>query len=321
MAKAKTTEISTADSFAAFEQLLITQQTVNEEIAAAEGNPVAVQVAKAKGLVTLREAFTDAAMPAVMQLAGTSVGFRTDKDIDGGGTEYSPLVVRDAVLAALMDGVELMGNKLNIIAKRYYCTTEGFDHKLASLPQLSDIDIQVGNPEDIDIQETPSNNGNYTVFTVYGFVPVVINCRIHGEPYRQVSVQLKEIDGRFLVSASGKDKLKTVDSLKSKAEKRAKERLYDYALSATQPPEQPALQKVDSAPVTREAETESTTQTRDWASEFKNHDIVDLAKLIRDAPGKDERDAGVRFANKKREAGEITNDAFDLIVEYAGSKN
>lgn len=223
------------DVESAFENLLTIQRAVNEKIVVAQesGDRIAMQVATLIGLTALKEAFTEAAMPAVMQVAGTQIGFRTDQDIDGGGTNYGTLTVRDVVLAAQLRGLEILGNQFNILVGGLYITLEGYTFLLEQLPYLSDLDICVGSPEDLEIMETPSNNGKFMVFNVYGFVPVIIRCVVHGRPFVQSNTNTTELDGRFQVSASGKDKLKTVDSLKSKAEKRARERLYGYLRTAS----------------------------------------------------------------------------------------
>ncbi len=154
MAKAKQKQELTADaSFEAFERLLTIQSESLQELAAAEGNTVATQVAKVKAINNLREAFDEAAIPAVMKIAGTAIGFRTDKDTDAGTTAYSTEIIREVCIEAMLSGLELLGNQFNIIAGRMYTTLEGYQHKLASLDYVTDLDIAVGNPEDVEVQE------------------------------------------------------------------------------------------------------------------------------------------------------------------------
>jgi hypothetical protein len=217
----------------AFENLLKTQYEVQQKLnkAIAEGNSFAFQLAKLTGIGALRAAFDEAVMPAIMSIAGTSIGFKTDQDDKmKGGTTYAPHMVRDCAIEATLAGLELMGNQFNILQEKMYITNEGYTYLLEHRPNLSDVDIFVGNPEDCEIQEEvkAGKNGTYTVFTVYGFVPVVIRYRVDGVVMTQENIKTGTLDGRFLVSASGKDKLKTVDSLKTKGERRARERLYEF---------------------------------------------------------------------------------------------
>lgn len=335
----KTKTISKDESFTAFEKLLTTQQQSLALMRDAVGDAVAMQVAKVRALNDLRAAFDEAAMPAVMQIAGTAIGFRTDRDINGGGTSYPATAVRECVLEALMEGLELMGNQFNIIASRCYITTEGYQHKLAELPHVAELDFEVGNPEDVEIQEENkiSQKGEkYPVFTVYGFVPVVARCTIDGRLYTQRNVKTDEIDSRFQVSASGKDRLKTVDSLKAKAEKRARERLFDYASTVNPEAWVPTDVVTPVAITDRSAETveddpkiedgsprskKPADRTPDeWKSLFEESDVMEQAGLLRDAPDDAARKKVLAVASKQADDGDIQRNAYVLLVEYAGTK-
>lgn len=332
MAKAKTEttqEITRADSLAAFETLLTVQQTVVEQLEAAKGNSVATQVAKLKGFESLRDAFTTAAMPAVMQIAGTPVGFRTDKDVDGGGTEYTATEVRDVVLDALADGLELFGNQFNIMSKRKYITNEGYTFKVSGIGGVTNLDVATGNPEDIEIQEAPSNNGKYNVFTVYGYVPVIVSFLLHGVPVQMLNTKTADLDGRFQVSASGKDKLKTIDSLKTKGERRARKRLFNFVITA-QTPTEPLTLGGDTTPKTEplkmigsggepEPETKTVVErsSQEWAAAFKEHGVFEQAALLRDAPSAADRETILTAS-----AGQtLKPGAIELLQEYADSRN
>lgn len=62
---------------------------------------------------------------SVMALQGNGLGFRTDQDNKGG---YEWPIVREAVIEGLIRGVNPTGNKMNIIAGRFYCTKEGMGY-------------------------------------------------------------------------------------------------------------------------------------------------------------------------------------------------
>jgi hypothetical protein len=67
----------------------------------------------------------------VASLAGSAVGFRTDRDRKP--QPYSAQEIGDAVIEAVMIGVPLVGNCFNIISHRCYITVEGFGFLLRTL--------------------------------------------------------------------------------------------------------------------------------------------------------------------------------------------
>jgi len=91
-------------------------------------------LAVAGALQDLRAALSKEVMAAVMPLQGSALGFRTDKDKDGG---YPEAVVKDCLIEASLSGVYPVGNEFNIIAGRAYITKEGMGRKLNSIPGLS----------------------------------------------------------------------------------------------------------------------------------------------------------------------------------------
>ncbi len=75
----------------------------------------------------LKAALTSEVMQPIMALQGSSLGFRTDKDSQGG---YPLNVVREALISAVMVGVMPCGNQFNVIGGRMYVTKEGFTYLL-----------------------------------------------------------------------------------------------------------------------------------------------------------------------------------------------
>lgn len=266
-------KISREASKAAFEQLLEVQGDVQQQIIQASDNPIARQVAKAQGIEQLREALANPAiLPTLQSLAGTTVGFNTD-------TQYPPDVIRDSVLSALLHGLEIVGNQFNIIAGKMYITLEGYTALLGQVEGLTDFDLTLGNPEDSDVQEEPSNNGKYTVFTVHAKVPARATFCWHGQPRVIENLKGDDLDARIMVSASGKDRLKVVDSLKSKAEKRIRERVWNFIQTAGDSP--PPTAESDAGSVTvvepdtdkapsEDRSTVESTQSVDEQAEFLN---------------------------------------------------
>lgn len=97
----------------------------------------------AKAMQTMRQLMQGEVMKDVMQLQGTELGFRTDKDSEGG---YSENDVRDSVIAALMKGAQVCGNEFNIISKRSYLTKEFFERAVGEFHGLTDLKLSEGVP-------------------------------------------------------------------------------------------------------------------------------------------------------------------------------
>lgn len=90
-------------------------------------------------------------------LMNTSLGFRTDKDPKvsrfnrktgkyESATPYEYEVVKDAVIEALLRGLQLVGNQFNIISGRFYCTKEGFEYLIRKLDYIADFRPVIGIP-------------------------------------------------------------------------------------------------------------------------------------------------------------------------------
>jgi hypothetical protein len=106
--------------------------------------PMTQTIVLAKGMHELRLAMTDDLVKRVfMPLQGTRLGFRTDKDKDGG---YPHEIVRDAIIEAMMRGLRPIGNELNIIGGNCYTTLEGLERKVREFPGLASIELTPGVP-------------------------------------------------------------------------------------------------------------------------------------------------------------------------------
>ena len=98
----------------------------------------------ASGVRQLRELITDRMMADIMQLHGTRLGFRTDKDNVGG--TYGVEVVKECVIEAMLRGVRPVGNEFNIIAGNMYITKEGCTRLVREFPGLTDLVLNPGVP-------------------------------------------------------------------------------------------------------------------------------------------------------------------------------
>lgn len=88
----------------------------------------------ASAIGQLKEALTPEYMKPLMALQGNKLGFRTDKDRDGG---YPEAVVKNCLIEAVLTGVQPVGNQFNIIAGNFYITKEGCGYLLSKIPGLS----------------------------------------------------------------------------------------------------------------------------------------------------------------------------------------
>jgi hypothetical protein len=80
----------------------------------------------------------------IMPLQSTRLGFKTDRDKDGG---YSADVVRDVSVEALLRGFRLVGNEMNIIGGNFYATLEGLERKINEFPGLTNLSLSPGVPD------------------------------------------------------------------------------------------------------------------------------------------------------------------------------
>lgn len=82
----------------------------------------------------LKDLLTTEYMKPIMAIQGNKLGFKTDRDKDGG---YSQDVVKNCLIEAVLTGVQPFGNQFNIIAGNCYITKEGFGYLLANFEGLS----------------------------------------------------------------------------------------------------------------------------------------------------------------------------------------
>lgn len=102
-------------------------------------------VVLAKGMHDLRQAMTkDLVSTVFMPLQGYKLGFRTDKDKEGG---YPWEIVRDVAIEAMVRGFQPCGNEFNIIGGNFYATKEGMDRKVSEFPGLTNLNLVPGVPK------------------------------------------------------------------------------------------------------------------------------------------------------------------------------
>jgi len=161
-------------------------------------SPFARMISIANTMATLRANLDEQMMGAVMMLQGAGVGFRTDKDKEGG---YPLPIVRDAIIEATLRGLHPVGNQFNIIAGRFYCTKEGFKQLLDNIAGLKWF-IVPGNLKQVA-------NGTE--------VPVHVKYTLNGKTH--------ELDWTFPVRVNAG---MGADGVLGKAERKARKRLYEF---------------------------------------------------------------------------------------------
>jgi len=82
----------------------------------------------------LKDLLTVEYMKPILELQGNKLGFRTDKDNEGG---YKLEVVKNCLIEAVLTGVQMVGNQFNIIASNCYITKEGFGYLLNNYQGLT----------------------------------------------------------------------------------------------------------------------------------------------------------------------------------------
>lgn len=100
-------------------------------------------VAYGQGLQQLR-AHIKPLMHKIMPLAGSTLGFLTDKDTKGG---YAAKEIVDVIAEACLRGLEPIHNEINIIAGKLYVTKAGLQRLLREFPGLSDLQCNIMPPQ------------------------------------------------------------------------------------------------------------------------------------------------------------------------------
>lgn len=93
----------------------------------------------AESIKNLKALLTSEFMAPIMELQGTKLGFKTDKDRGKDGSKgpgYPEAVVKECIIEALLMGLEISGNQFNIIAGNTYATKEGLGNLLKKIPGL-----------------------------------------------------------------------------------------------------------------------------------------------------------------------------------------
>jgi hypothetical protein len=174
-----------------------------------------------KALVTarttngIRQRLTKEIMSDIMSLQGSALGFKTDKDREGG---YPLEVVREVIIAALIKRLRVTGNEINIIAGNLYETVHGISRLVKEFPGVTDLQMEMG---------VPVLSGSETVL-----VSGRAQWRYNGRPMEIVCAKCEDMDTRIPIRLQrGATPDNIVGKAKSKLYRRIYERLTGSELS------------------------------------------------------------------------------------------
>lgn len=111
---------------------------LNESVLTVLGQDAVIGFEKAyliaEATTRLKELLSPEYMKPIMALQGNVLGFKTDKDNNGG---YPESVVKNCLIEAVLMGLQPYGNQFNIIAGNTYPTKQGLGYLLGNFPSLS----------------------------------------------------------------------------------------------------------------------------------------------------------------------------------------
>lgn len=236
-------------------------------------------IVMAMAIKDLREALTPEAMAAVKELAGTSLGFLTDKKPN---EQYSIDVIRECVVEAMIRGVGVVGNQFNIIAGRFYMARNGWEAKLRKAG-CTQIVPTVGKPE--DIREGKANNNGFAKHTAtFG---AQATCIKGGQRYSVSACVSDGIDGRIEASAFGKDMTDCLPGMKGKVEARILKKLYCLACDAIEADDEGQDNVIVIEEPARQIEPPRTEENQsDEPSQEKQHEgsLIRIRQILQSEP-------------------------------------
>lgn len=154
----------------------------------------------ARAMEEIKTLLTPEYMKPIMNLQGNRLGFRTDKDKNGG---YPMETVKNCIIEATLMGLQVCGNQFNIIAGNTYATKEGLGYLLNNFPGLK-YDL---------VCSLPKVNADKTGAAV----DVSINYSLNGGP----------TNSKVIPIAIKMDSYTSVDAIIGKATRKGRKWLYD----------------------------------------------------------------------------------------------
>lgn len=154
----------------------------------------------ANATAELKTILTPEYMKPIMQLQGNVLGFKTDKDNNGG---YSEAAVKNCLIEAVLTGLQPYGNQFNIIAGNMYPTKQGLGFLLSNYQGLS-YEI---------IPELPRINSNNTSAAIVMNISWSLNSSERKERKIEIPIKVNKFMG--------------TDAIIGKATRKARKWLYE----------------------------------------------------------------------------------------------
>jgi len=212
-------------------------------------------------------------MDSFMQLQGSALGFKTDKDSSGGYRDLK--VVRDALVSCFMYGIAPVGNQMNIISGQCYVAKEGFKYKLKHDKKCIDAGLDGFRLDNFRHVRNSQDTGT-----------MVLSCEVHwGQSGEDYSHTLEEIHV-IHVFPNGKYRGGSLDQACGKAERKAYAWLYNK-ITGERIPDGDASEAEMADAIVVEAETMADASTIEYLdSLLQNPAITQKArKMIADRWG------------------------------------
>lgn len=152
----------------AVRKLAATARQANQTIAEANDETEKAFLIAA-GVGAIREAINGPILADILQLANTPLGFKTDrppgaKDRNGNAMKpYPESVYKDVLTEALIRGLRVIGNEINIIAGNLYVTKEGLRRLIREFPGLRNFDSRIGIPRMIGENAVVACKASWTI--------------------------------------------------------------------------------------------------------------------------------------------------------------
>ena len=264
-------ELTTIEATAGVVNLMNSMDKVQEIMTKAHGIRKILATAQCVEMIQ-RSLEADDATRLIKALAGTSLGFRTDKDKqDGTGTTYDIRIVRACVTEAIVRGAHIWGDEFQIIGGNCYLG-QRYWRRMCSAIGATDVDCALGLAErGVEHSKTSRGDSNY-IMHVSGSAW----CTFQG---RHVRVDAEDKDGRDLrlaiVSYKGE-----LDTTAGKAKKKLFMRLYEVLESGVSDvPDAPPITAVVEPELETLPEVEAVS-TETWLDEADAAESIMVKKAI-----------------------------------------
>lgn len=200
-------------------QLRTLATDVRTQLSAAKDDEFTKMFLVSEARAQLLALLDDGLVERLKKLQGSPLGFKTDMDTKGG---YGTEVIRNVAAQALMCGLRLTDNEINIIGGNLYAAKEGCKRLVKETPGVTGVEFIPGRVEIVDRppEVKQGKNGSYTVSRNVAYVECWIRYRLNGkqceEAYTDARRIICKIDGGGEDMAIGKAERKAFKRLAEK---------------------------------------------------------------------------------------------------------